>query len=421
MRLCFTGLWRNPDFLKLWIGQTVSLFGSGITVLALPLTAVLVLRASAAQMGVLSALQFAPALVVALPAGVWVDRLPRRLLLIAADLGRALLVGSIPVVAALGLLRIEHLYAVAFLKGSFDVLARVAAGSFLPTLVSREHLVEANGRLAMSQSVASVAGPGLGGALVQALTAPFAIATDALSFVVSAFSLSLIRLREAQGTLGSRRGSGGWQNMWPDIREGFRLLAEHPLLRPLTLAQSLANIGSAGLGTIQILFITRELRVAPAVLGALLGAGSLGALVGAVLASWAGRRLGVGPALIGALLVTSAAHLVIAATAGPAERVMGMLLAALLLLQASMPVAEVNGATLRQAVTPDQLLGRMSATTRFLFRGTAPLGALLAGALADAIGLRTTYALLVVGYLGAVLGLCTSPVRRVREVSAIVT
>jgi hypothetical protein len=230
-----SGLWRNAEFRKLWAGRTISAFGSQITVLALPLTAVLTLGASAAQMGVLLAVQFAPVLVLGLVTGVWVDRLPRRPLLIAADLGQALLLGAVPLAAALGLMRIEYLYAVGFLKGGLEVLGQVAAGAYLPAVVGHAGLAEANGRLAMSRSVAGVVGPGLGGALVQLVTAPVALVADALSFVVSAAFLGWVRSAEAAPPAAGRRGT------WAEMGEGLRFVLGHPLLRAQAGAMGLLN------------------------------------------------------------------------------------------------------------------------------------------------------------------------------------
>ncbi len=204
------GLWRHPDFLKLWAGQTVSLCGSEVTALALPLTAVLVLKAGPAQMGLLRAIESVPALLVALLAGVWVDRVRRRPLLIGANLGRAALLGSIPVAASLGLLRLDVLYIVAFAAGTLAVVFSVAYSAFFPSLVAPEHLVEGNTKLEMSRSVAQIAGTGLGGTLVQLLTAPIAIAVDAFSFVVSALSIAAIRAPETRpAPRGRPRAAGG--------------------------------------------------------------------------------------------------------------------------------------------------------------------------------------------------------------------
>ncbi|MGH2356187.1 MAG: MFS transporter [Chloroflexota bacterium] len=406
----FAGLRHHPDFLKLWAGQTISLFGSQVTVLALPLAAVLAFGASAAEMGVLTALQFAPALAVGLFAGVWVDRLRRRPVLIVADVGRAALLVTIPAAAFLGLLRIELLYAIAFGKGALDVLSDVARGSFLPSLVRREQLAEANGKLAMSRSVASVAGPGLGGALVQLLTAPVAMAVDAISFIVSALCLGIIRAPEAAPAPPAQG-----RRMWAEIKEGLGVVLGNPLLRIPAGAAAILNLFAAWVTAIEILYFTRELRLEPAVLGTVLTAGSFTAPVGAALSARAAKRFGLGPTMIGAMLTFCAAHLPVALAAGPPLLVALSLLVAIALVRFITPIYEVNSATLQQAVTPHRLLGRVGASARFVIHGPVPIGALLGGAVGTAIGLRPAFALAVLGQFLAVLWLFLSPVRRLRE------
>src|SRR5438105_11611746 len=201
------GLWRHPEFVKLWTGQTISRFGSEISQLAIPLAAALVLDASPAQMGLLSAFEFAPFLLLSLFAGVWVDRVRRRPVLIVADIGRAVILGSIPVAAVLGVLRIEQLYVVGLLTGVLTVFFDVAYQAYLPVLVSREHLVEGNSKLEVSRSVAQILGPGVAGALVQIITAPFAVAIDAASFIASALCLLPIRSPEPPRVQAEARGS----------------------------------------------------------------------------------------------------------------------------------------------------------------------------------------------------------------------
>src|SRR5205807_7866820 len=196
MRRYLTGLWNNPDFVKLWLGQTVSQFGSGITGIALPLTAVLVLAATPAQMGILGALDGIAVLVIGLLAGVWVDRVRRRPLLIATDLGRAFLLSTIPLAALLGVLRIGQLYVVAAMVGMLTILFNVAHSAFLPSLIPPESLVEANSKLGMSDSLAEIGGPATAGPLVQLISAPFALFFDALSFLFSACCVGLIHTPE---------------------------------------------------------------------------------------------------------------------------------------------------------------------------------------------------------------------------------
>ncbi|HEY8745388.1 MAG TPA: MFS transporter, partial [Chloroflexota bacterium] len=236
VRWQWTVLRSHPEFFKLWGGQMISSFGSAITGLALPLTAVVVLRATPLQMGLLGTVGFLPQLLFSLPAGVWVDRLPRRPILIGSDLGRAVLLGSIPVLALLGLLRMEELYVVAFLTGVCAMCFDVAALALVPALVERERLVDANSSSALSDSVAMTAGPALAGGIIQLLTAPVAIAIDALSFLLSAAFTIVIRVREPAPVAKRRRG-----RLWTDIGEGLRLLVAHNALRAMVVSATLGS------------------------------------------------------------------------------------------------------------------------------------------------------------------------------------
>jgi len=222
------GLWGHPEFPKLWIGETISLLGSQVTVLSLPLAASIVLQATPFQMGVLGASQTIPFLLFGLVAGVWVDRLRRRPIMLIADVGRAVLLTTIPIAAVLGMLRLEQLLIVAFAVGVLDVFFGLAYASFLPSVVRREELSEGNAKLALSAEVARVAGPGLAGILVQVLSAPIAVAVDAASFLVSAFALTRIKASEPPPVPASER-----QSVWTEIGEGLRAVTAQPILRTL--------------------------------------------------------------------------------------------------------------------------------------------------------------------------------------------
>ena len=290
------GLWGHRDFRRLWAGETVSLFGSEVTELALPLVAVLVLDAEAAQMGLLAAARFAPFLLVTLPAGAWVDRRRRRPVLIGSNLGRALLVGLVPLLAGLGLLRMGHLYAVAFAVGAFTVVFDVAYQSYLPSLVEREQLVEGNSKLQASASVARVGGPGLGGLLVQLVGAPRALLLDAGSYVVSAASLLAIRNREP-APVADRDGQPR-ARLRQEIGEGLAVTYRNPVLRSMAGLAATYNLFSQVIEALLVLYATRELGLSAGVIGLVISAGSIGALAGAALTGRLQRRLGVGPSLI---------------------------------------------------------------------------------------------------------------------------
>lgn len=410
MRRRLGGLWTNPDFVRFWTGETISFFGSEVTALALPLTAVLVLKAGAGEMGLLAASRNLPFLLVGLPAGVWVDRMRRRPILIASDLCSALLLGSIPLAAALGYLRIEQLYLVSFLVGVVTVIASVAYQSFLPTLVKRENLVEGNSKLEVSSSVAGILGPGLGSTLVQFLTAPIAIVADSLSFLISALFLGTIRTPEPPPIPHEQRA-----NIWRQMGEGLKIVWSNPILRSIVACGVTHNFFSRMIDALYVLYLTRDLRIQPVLLGVILAMGGPGALLGALLAAPAVKRLGLGPTITGAQVLTGISRLLIPLAAGSLPLMVVVLGAGEFLLGVARPVFNVNQLSLRQAITPDRLHGRVNATMRFIMWGVTPVGALLGGLLAEGIGLRTTLLMAAAGVLLAFLWILVSPVRALHE------
>lgn len=401
-------LWRHRLFLRLWTGQTISLVGSQVTLLALPLTAVLTLRATAFQMGVLRALQYAPALLIGLFAGVYIDRLRRRPILMGADVGRALLLGSIPLVAALGALTMGYLEAIAFLVGSFSVIFEAAYLAFLPALVGRPQLVDANGKLEASQSVSRIVGPGFAGLLIQLLTAPIAIIADAASFVVSVLFLRLVRVEEPRPARAPRGA------LWREIGEGLRFVFGHPLLRATLISSGVTNFFSAIFNALFVLYAVRQLGLDAAGLGGIFLVGGVVGLCVAMLAGRLARRLGIGPVMVlGMFLLVGSGGMFISASG------VGVLTIALLALAESLGAAgdalyNVTVSSLRQSLTPDRLLGRVAASARFVFWGAQPFGALLGGVLGETIGLRPTLAIAVAGWFVAFLTLVISPIRGLR-------
>jgi len=406
----FVGRWRQPDFLKLWSGQTISLLGSEITLLALPLTAILILKAAPLELGILSAAQSAPFLLLSLPAGVWVDRLRRRPILIAADLGRALILASVPVAAMVGSLRIELLYLVGICAGALTAIFDVAYQSFLPQVVSRDHLVERNTDLEISRSMAQVVGPSSAGLLIQWLTAPIAIAADAISFIVSALAFGSLHTPEPMRATREDRRS-----MMAEIRDGLRVVLHHPLLRILAGAASAYNLFGNVLFAVFLLYATSELGLQPVTLGLILSVAGPAALAGALLSSRIPRRLGVGRTLVGALAVGAIGRTLILVAGGPPEVIVMLLVAARVLLSVWVPIYSVTALSLRQAITPDHLQGRVTATMRFVGWGTLPIGSLIGGALGSTIGLRPTIGLAVLGTLLAVSWFLLSPIRGLRQ------
>jgi predicted MFS family arabinose efflux permease len=402
-----SGLWRHGEFRKLWIGQTISEFGSRITREGLPLTAVLVLHATPAQMGLLAGAGALGAVLVGLPAGVWVDRLRRRPLMIVADIGRALLLGSVPLAFLWGVLGMAQLYAVATLAGMLTVLFEVAYQSYLPVLVERQQVLEGNSKLLLSSAAAEIAGPGVTGFLVQWITAPIAILFDAVSFLCSAALLALMR------KVPEPRCEREPEAVWREMGEGLRTVAGDPLLRALGARAATAALFFGFLGGLYVLFAIRDLGLNPAMLGLTIAVGGVGAVGGAMIAEKTARAIGTGPTLIAAALVTGVAAFLVPMAHGPLPVAVAFLMTAQL-GDASFAVYNINELSLRQTITPDHLLGRVNSVMNLLFRGIYPLGALIGGVLADAIGVRATLAIGAAGVLLSTACLVLSPVRRLR-------
>ncbi|MCL5108649.1 MAG: MFS transporter [Chloroflexi bacterium] len=401
-----SGLWAHADFLKLWADQTISQFGSQITFLALPLVAAL-LGATPLEMGVLSAVEMLPFLLVGLPAGVWVDRMPRRPILIAGDLGRALVLASIPLAFLLDALTIGQLYVVAFIAGTFTVFFDVAYMSFLPALVTREELVEGNSKLETTRAAAQIAGPGVAGTLIQLFSAPVAILVDSLSFLISAAFLLAVHTGEPAAV--RRNPAGGVR---AEIGEGLRYVFSQPLLRPIASATATFNLFSSATFALYILFAVEELALDAAVIGLIFAVGNVGALLGATAAGTATRLLGLGRSIIGAMVLCGLASFLVP-LATPATAV-ALLVPSLVVSGIGNMVYNINQVSLRQAITPARLQGRMNATVRFMVWGTMPIGSLLGGTLGQWLGLRPAILLAAAGSASAFIWLIASPVRTLR-------
>ena len=404
-----TGLWGSPDFVKLWLGRTVSQFGSHITGLALAVTAILWLKATPGQMGLLSATEDAAILLFSLLAGVWVDRLRRRPLLVTADLGRALALASIPVAALTGRLSLAQLYLVGALTGVQTVVFTVADRSYLPTLVEREQLIEANAKLNASEAVAEVGGQALAGLLVQWLSAPLAILLDALSYVFSAVCLGLIRKPEPPPKAAQERESA-----WLEVITGLRVIVKDPILRELTAASASREFFGNFWKALYFLFLVRQLGLSPAFVGISIAVGGVGSLLGAMAAGPITRRFGVGQILLGTLLLQIPLGWIIPLAHGSRAAVMGLCLIAQL-TDFLYPLQIITQQSLCQALIPHRLMGRAHASMEFLTRGVGPLGALLGGILGGVIGMRLTLLGASMGTVLAVLCLAFSPVRSLKS------
>lgn len=399
-------LWRDRGFLKLWAANGVSQLGTQVTLLALPLAALYVLKASALGVALLRSFAVLPFLLFSLPAGVWVDRLRRRPLMIVADLGRAAAMASIPVAFWLGHLTMAQLYVVAGIHGLLSVIFDVSYLSFLPTLVGRKHLAEANAKLLGTQSVAQLAGPTLAGGLVSAVGAAVAVLADAASFFLSGAFAATIRGREPHPEPTETRAR-------TELVEGLRYVFAQPYLRTLTVWISISNLFTSALFALVVVYLVRGLHLGATTIGWVLAVINLGLVAGAFANGALVRRFGIGPmiaytgvlstaCLLGIPAAPTASPLPVLVASGVAGTFVGFLM-------------NVNQLTLRQAITPHRLLGRMNAVTRFMYWGTMPLGSALGGVAAEAVGLRATLFVAGAGASLAAVPILLSPIRRLRE------
>ena len=406
------GLWRHSDFLRLWSAETVSQFGTQVSQLALPLTAVLVLDATAFQVAVLGTVEFLPFMLFTLPAGVWVDRLRRRPILIAGDFARAVLLISIPVAYLAGSLTLDQLYVVGFLVGTCTVFFDVSYQSYLPSLVDREHIIEGNSKLEISRSAAQMGGPGLGGVLVQLLTAPYAILVDAASFLGS--GLFILGIRKQEPAPEPHAVEAGKPSLWTELKEGLRFVLSNPNLRAQAACTATSNFFSQLVFAIVIVFLVRKIGLTPGVIGLVISLGSVGALIAAFTATRISARFGIGPTTIGVGLLWGPGTLLVA-LAPIGNAAIPVLVLAQLLLGFAVVVYNIVQVSYRQAICPPRLQGRMNSVMRFIVWGTIPLGSLTGGALGTTIGLRETMVIGSIGSALAILWIVFSPQRQLRE------
>lgn len=406
------GLWRNQDFLKFWTGETVSAFGSQVTAFALPITAAFTLHATALQMGVLSFLAFAPMLFLTLFAGVAVDRLPRRPVLIMTSIGQVITIGAIPFAALLHVLRLEDLYALALISGCLTVFFEVAYQAYLPLLVEQEHTLEGNSKLETSHALAQIAGPGLAGWLVQVMTAPLALLIDACSFLIAALFLSWVKKPEPRQ---EPHAHATERAVFKEIGEGLKMVLHHRLLWSIAACNGTINFFNSAFVSIAVLYIVRDLGIAPAMYGLIISMGSVGALLGSFLAKQLANRLGIGPSIVGsALLYGVGSVLLPLASASPMLAIL-LLMLSWFVQSLALIVFNITQVSLRQRLLPGHLQGRLNASMRFLICSALPVGSLLGGVSASAIGLLPTTMLSAGGMLLAFLWVLFSPVASLRE------
>jgi MFS family permease len=404
-------LFDAPDFRRLWLGQTISVFGDQVTQLGLPLVAVLTLGAGATQMGTLTAFGLLPHLIFSLPAGVWLDRVrARRRLMIGADLARAALIGSIPVASLMGVLAMPQLYVVGFAAGTLSVVFDLSWNTLFVAVTQRDRYVEAMALLNGSRSLASVGGPTIGGLLVQVLSAPVAMFADSLSFLGSVFFLR--RITSPEPPIEAEEGTTREK-----LLAGLSFVLGDRIMRPTLLSVATINLFTFAVSALFILYATTTLGVSPGALGLALGTGAIGSVIGALVASPIGRRIGLGPAYaLGCVLYPASLLLIPLAGPGmPMPLILALLFASEFGAGLGVMILDINVGAIIYARTPDRIRGRAGGAFRFINYGVRPIGALLGGLLGGLLGVREAIAIGIVAALAGVLFLVGSPILKLRE------
>ena len=410
MSLRLEGLWRRPDFLKLWVSSTASSFGAQIRFIALPLTAILVLDATPLQLGILAALGSAPALALGLGVGVWVDRRRKRPVMVASSCVRALLLLVVPVAAALQSLRIEYLYGVALCVGALDLFYSIANRSLLPSLVTRDKLVEANSRLQIGSSVSEVAGPGSAGALTRLFGAPVALIADAVTSAVSALAIWTIRAPEPQPETPQRRG-----DLIEEASQGLGVIRRSSVLLAIAGVAGGLAVFNAMFEIGWFLYLTKRLSVDPLSLTLMISISSIGSLLGASVADRVIRKVGIGRTIVVGVVMAGLSDLATPLIGEPFAGVVIFLTVVMFFFGVGVAIYSVSQVSLRQAVTPLRLQGRMNGVMNSLQVGLVPIGALAGGVLGETIGIRPTMFLSAGGEVAAVIWLLATPVWSLRD------
>ncbi|HXC57485.1 MAG TPA: MFS transporter [Rhizomicrobium sp.] len=404
-------LWRHTGFLRLWAAQTVSAFGARITREGLALASVLTIDATPLQLGILAALSTGPSVLVGLVGGGFVDRSRKRRIMIASDLARAAILFTVPLAAWFHLLAMNQLYLVALAMGGLGVLFDIADHAYLPHLVAREHLLEGNTRLSTTDSLAEIGGPALAGVLVQTLTAPLAIAVNAVTYAVSALFIGAIRERETVPGAPAER-----LTLVADLRIGFRAFSRSPLIWPLPIMSALSALFGGIFSALYVIFFIRTLGLTPLLMGITVAVGGIGSLLGTAMSAPLVRRVGIGRAIVLGFLVSAFATLFIPLAAGPLWLKLTCMMIAQIVGDSFAVAAMIPTASLRQSVIPRDLLGRAAAALTVSAGAPAVLGAIGGGVLGSLLGPRAGLFVAVAGILAAPLFAMTTPLWRLAEI-----
>jgi len=403
------GLWRHPDFVRLWAAAGISAAGTQVTLLALPLTAILVLHASAFEVAALATAATVPNLALGIAAGIWLDRVQRRPVMVAADFGRAIVLASVPVAYVLGVLSLAQLYVVALIGGSLNVFFEIASGAYLPSVVPRAQLVEANSKLQAATVSAQAAGPSIGGALVTLVSAPMAIVVDAASFLISGSLIASANVREEI----QHEPQPKMTSLRTELGQAARYLLSDPYLRPLLIGHALANVALGLLWSIVIVYAVRELGLSPGTLGVILSLGQVGGVIGAAFGNRIAERVGVGRVVVMSFFLFGPATLLMATAT--AQTAIAFVTVGWTLESLARSLYGVSATSVRQALVPDRLQGRVIGLTTTAGTGAFPLGTLLGGAVAGAFGLREAMFVAAGVALLPFMAVAASPIRTLRD------
>lgn len=418
-----TSLWQNQVFSRIWTAHSISQVGTAVTQFALPLLAAQTLGATNTQVGLLLAVETLPLLALGLFVGVWADRRPRLPLMILADLARMLLVAVIPIAWWLGELSLGLLFGVVILIGVFSVLFDVASQALVNSILAREHMIEGNARMQTSYAVADIAGPAGAGLLLRVVSTPVAFAIDAVSFGFSALALIGTKAAERSTVAGptgadptaGRPSRSPLRSILVDVRAGLAFVIDSPTLRTLTIGVATWNLFTSMSRAMFILFLLEVLGLSEVTIGLVTAAGGVGILIGTLLPNVVTSHFGLGRGIVVALAVTVPGYLLVTAAAGPVWLTIGLLLAGYVAQELASSVADINQFSLRNAVTPDRLRGRVASAARVILRSTVPVGFLIGGIVADLAGLRAAMLLGVIGPLLFAALIARSPIMSLRS------
>jgi MFS family permease len=413
---------QHRDFNRLWLGQAVSDFGSQVTLVALPLTAVLYLKATAGQVGLMTSATQLAFLGPMLFFGVMVDRVRKRPVMIGADIGRTVVLALVPILAWTRSLTMPVLYAVALVHGCLSVLFELAYRSYLPSLIDAEHLLSGNSRLQSTESISQVAGPAVGGALVQLLSAPFALLADAGSFVLSVVSLLSIRVREPSPQRPhGENGATGFRGMVADIRSGLRFIYRHRVLRSLAGGGATLNFFSWIQVTLFVVYAARDMHMSGGMIGLVFAGFGAGGVLAATMLGRALTWFGYGHLLLVCYTVAALALVAIPFVRGPATLSTALFVALYVLAGTGIVALNIVSMTLRQVVTPSFLQARVNASFKFALSALTPVSAAVAGVLGDSLGLRTTLFIMAAGMPLTPLWIVFSPIRSIRTLEQLLS